>query len=226
MKVTFDTNVLGDFVLSTECFRIRDAVRDGSIIACVAETVFTLEAIKKENRKSFLSLYVGKTAFPKHPGNNKYLDLVLKAGVKILRCPRIAGLTNLSIPQEKYFNDLHELAIRQNLFSVCLEEIERRGCGIDCVQKLGAQYDRANWLRGIKIAPDLERTKVADAVGEWADGDSVAAHIAYRNDYFCSRDFNRNGSGESILSDKNRKWLFERYKVRFINMDDLKKMIP
>jgi hypothetical protein len=38
-------------------------------------------------------------------------------------------------------------------------------------------------------------------VSEWADGDAVAAHIAYGNDIFCTQDQGKSAGGPSILDE-------------------------
>jgi hypothetical protein len=55
-----------------------------------------------------------------------------------------------------------------------------------------------------------ENEKIADAVGEWADEDALAAHYGYSNDYFCTEDLGKSAIkvfGQSILDPAHRTWL-------------------
>jgi hypothetical protein len=58
-------------------------------------------------------------------------------------------------------------------------------------------------------------------MGEWADGDSIAAHIAYGNDVFCTHDRSKSAGRKSILDADNREWLAERYNVEFATIEEL-----
>jgi hypothetical protein len=58
-------------------------------------------------------------------------------------------------------------------------------------------------------------------IAEWADGDAIAAHIAYGNDYFCTRDAAKKAGPTSILSARNREWLLREYGARVIAPGDL-----
>ena len=59
------------------------------------------------------------------------------------------------------------------------------------------------------------------AFSEWADGDSIAAHIAYGLDIFCSDDVGNSNSISSVLDNANRAWLSETYGVRFMTLEEL-----
>jgi hypothetical protein len=61
----------------------------------------------------------------------------------------------------------------------------------------------------------------ANAVAEWVDGDSVAAHVAYSNDVFCTEDQGKSASGGSILDADNRVWLAVTYNVKFATIREL-----
>lgn len=254
-RVTFDSNVWR-IISSPDKFpneksiddftKIRQAIIDGSIIACLSETVFTLEGIKKQDRKEFLSSYKPKINISEedqkngtikismsigpntqhHPGNNRYLSSHLKdaleIGFKLLRCPRISGVVNPDI-EEHYFLDDQLISIkeRQDNFSKVGREIEQLNAGIKHIKNIGEKYDTTNWIDGIRISPDNEKGNIAKAIAEWADGDSVAAHTAYGNTLFCTRDIAKSGGNDSVLSPNNRKWLEENYNIEFVKPEDL-----
>jgi hypothetical protein len=65
-----------------------------------------------------------------------------------------------------------------------------------------------------------ETREVARAIAEWSDGDSVAAHYGYGNDFFCTGDEARPGH-PSILDAANRAWLTADFSVCFCTIPEL-----
>ena len=143
-----------------------------------------------------------------HPGNNpwlyRHLNDALKLGFKIIRCARYCGITNPDIDQS-YFVKQSEDEIRERMEGCfeCAEEIEKLGAGISHAVEIGSRYSTNNapWHIGIKDAPPAEVENIARALAEWADGDAIAAHVGYKNDYFCTRDM---GKCELSASMRNR----------------------
>jgi len=227
--------------------KIRQTIIDGKIIPCLSETIFTLEGIQRKDRKQFLSDYKAKIDFKEtenddgsiglnisigpdikaHPRNNpfltKHLTDALQIGFKILKCPRIAGITNPDI--DKYFleQSSDELKEKLEILGKLLQEIEKKGVGIKVIKVIGDKYKGTapNWHVGIRLAPDSVSNDISKAMAEWADGDSVASHIAYKNDYFCTRDLAKKSGPQSIFSSLNRQWLETDYKVIFVDPNEL-----
>lgn len=247
-RITFDTNVLPSILFGNQTseIRIRKATQEGLILSCIAETLFTLEAIKRKKRKQFLERYNPKIKIHEQElpdgtikaciaivpdtvrnlDNNKVLEICLEKarglGFKILRCPRIAGIVNKGIKDEYYLKDeLATIEQRQKVSAECLRKIEQRGCGCAHIMKIGKTYNSSSWFDGIKKAPGSINEQLAKAVAEWADGDSICAHVAYKNQYFCSKDFGKKSGSDSILSDQNRKWLTKEYGVKFVTPNEL-----
>jgi len=251
MKITFDSNVWRIISSpdkfpnepSIEAFKaIRKAIDEKKITPFLCETVFTLEAIKRKDRKEFfsdykanisssveegengelkLSLSMGpdKTA---HPGNNSYLEShlndAIEIGFQIIKLPRIAGIVNPDI--EAHFYQHSDLSSYHNkAFKVCME-IEQKGAGIFHIKELGQKYN-AQWTTGIEQAPESDEGNIAKAIAEWADGDLVACHIAVGGDYFCTRDTAKKAGDKSIFSEDNLAWLKEEYNFHTISPEDL-----
>ena len=260
IRVTFDSNVWR-IVASPDKFpkeqllqayrKINDLIQNKCILPCLAETVFTLEAIKKIDRKIFFGSYepevtasaqetgngqikISLVIKPKanvHPGNNSYLSThlqdALKLGFKLLHQPRIAGVKNHDISEEWFLAD-NNVAIekRQDRFNACLSEIESRGCGISHIKNIGNNFSNGrHWLEGIRNAPTGEDANIVKAVAEWADGDSVAAHVAYKNTYFCTKDKGKNTAYNLILSEANKLWLDSKYNVKFVTPTELEERL-
>jgi hypothetical protein len=75
------------------------------------------------------------------------------------------------------------------------------------------------WYTALNQAQDeQERKEIEKAVAEWADGDAIAAHIAYRNDIFCSADRGQSAGGPSIFDVENRAWLQNTYGIRILSL--------
>ena len=250
MRITFDSNVWR-IISSPENFpnepsiedfeTIRKTIEDNRITPFLCETIFTLEAIQRKNRKQFFSEYrlkidtseqvegneiklsfsVGpdRTA---HPGNNSYLEKhladAIAIGFQLIKLPRIAGVVNPDI-EEHFYKHINLGSYHDKVFSVA-REIESKGAGIFHIKELGNRYN-VHWMTGIEQAPGHEEGNIAKAIAEWADGDSVACHIAVGGDYFCTRDTaNRAGSG-SILGQANVAWLKEEHNFQIISPEDL-----
>ena len=251
MKITFDSNVWRIISSpdkfpnepSIEAFKtIRKAIDEKKITPFLCEAVFTLEAIKRKDRKEFFSDYkanisssveegddgelklsfsIGpdKTA---HPGNNSYLEAhlndAIEIGFQIIKLPRIAGVVNPDI--EAHFYQHRDLSsYHEHVFKVG-REIEKNGAGIFHIKELGEKYN-TNWTTGIEQAPESEEGNIAKAIAEWADGDSVACHIAVGGDYFCTRDTAKKAGDKSIFSESNLVWLNQEYDFLTISPEDL-----
>ena len=82
------------------------------------------------------------------------------------------------------------------------------------------------WYKSLERATDVhEENEVKRAVAEWADGDSIAAHIGYGIDFFCTEDNAKKSNVNSIFNKENRAWLNEYFGVQIIGLSDLAKMI-
>jgi len=247
MRVTFDSNVwqmvvtpsLASKTALCDAFQaIHQALCGKQICGFICETVATLEAVRVKGRKTYFgslklpvevrpdghgpgqvlfTINVG-TNHDQHPGLpdvlRERLELAFRLGIRLMRAPRIG----LPIPRQ--FLDLALLgdefdvptsAARDNHWGDVVEMIEQRGVGSAVMRSLGAA--RKPQVGGEK---DFAR-----AVAEWADGDSVAAHIAYGNEIFCTEDQGHSTSGTSILDAENRRWLARAHKVKFATIREL-----
>jgi len=225
------------------CRKIKENIEKGYIVPYLAETMFTIESIKRKNRKEFISKYKPQIIcterdqngsiintskivkeYSMHPGNHpilaEHLNDAISLGFKIVRCPRIAGIINPEIEKLRFKitgNDLNNYHTK--LFEVC-GKIESKGAGFDHIKIIGEEYDPI-WIKGIDKAPDEEWPKISKAMAEWADGDSVAISIALECDYFCTRDKAINAGEKSVLSEVNLNWLNEEYNFKTVTPDEL-----
>ena len=120
---------------------------------------------------------------------------------------------------------------RRDCFDEIARAIEARGVGIAKIKAIGerikARIKSTEHLYSVlnRAEDDQEHKEIQKAVGEWADGDSIAAHIAYGNDLFWTRDEGESAGGTSILDPDNREWLEASYGVRFIDLSDLARRV-
>jgi hypothetical protein len=249
LRVTFDSNVWQMVImpslasktpLYTDFITIHDSLRTRRIQGFISETVGTLEAIKSVGRKAYftsiqprvnvevvnvvggqalLKIDIG-TTHDQHPGLHRVLkerlELAIALEMRLMRAPRMtipvpALFLDLSVFADEV--DVPTSAARDNRWGEIMETIEQRGVGGALLRSL---QEKAGGR-----ADAIEEKEFARAVAEWADGDSVAAHVAYGNDIFCTEDQGKSAGGKSILDEENRRWLSLTYAVEFATVKEL-----
>ena len=80
------------------------------------------------------------------------------------------------------------------------------------------EYASASGLR-------KEKEQIEKAFAESADGDAVAAHIAFGNDYLCTEDRAKSAFSPSIFDAGNREWLKTPYRVDILNVQQLANLL-
>jgi hypothetical protein len=81
---------------------------------------------------------------------------------------------------------------------------------------------KALWEEGLNFC---DPKKVAEAISEWADAESIIRHIGYSNDYFCTSDKGKSTKGASIFDDDHKQWLTTEFGVKFITPDELAELV-
>lgn len=161
------------------------------------------------------------------------VSAAITLGLKMMRAPRIA-LTRIEDPDKTLFiQDVDEAAMsqRHDRFCDALRAIEARGVGMTRLKGLASQFAaRAGvtepWFKSVGRANGIhEERAVERAFAEWSDADSVATHISYAFDFFCSTDFGKAGSDPSVFDPANRAWLEQTYSVKFIMLSELAAMV-
>jgi len=258
MKITFDSNTWRKVAtpdkfpkdpVNSDYRVIRNAINDGRIIPFISETVFTLEAIKKKDRKDFFRDYKADTKTKinensdgsihirievgpntnAHPGNNEFLNEhfndAKKLGFNIIHLPRIAGISNKDIESARYRiedQDLKEYL--DKVFEVGARITDLQAGDFE-IQQIGLKYDKESGFQGIGLAPDSENDNIAKAIAEWADGDSVASHIAIGGDFFCTNDKAKAAGIKSVFSESNKQILESEYGFKTISPTQLSQLL-
>lgn len=70
-----------------------------------------------------------------------------------------------------------------------------------------------------------EKRQIEKAFAESADGDLVAAHIAYGNDYLCTEDHGGTAISPSVFDREHRAWLKTQYRVEIVNAQQLARLL-
>lgn len=262
MIVTFDSNVwrpvsdpsrFPNDPMHSSFVKINNALASGQIKGRLSETVFTLEGIRRADRKNFIGSYKPKPTVTEevladgtiklgfslgpdktaHPGNNSFLSShlndALSVGIELMRCHRVAGVQNCDLVDTWFAPPPAGLTAIEvaNAFGEISREIEKNDAGIAHVKRIGATYVSPGqmWIDGLAAAPESQENAIASAVAEWADGDTVSAHFAYKNTYICTRDSAVSAGSNSVFSPQNRQWLESKYGVVFLSPDELAALV-
>ena len=260
MIVTFDSNVWrkiaspDNFPKDPDFFinkKINALIKNNIINAYLSETIFTLEAIKRVDRKEFFKIYrpnidivtqdnsaidgminitfkmgPGKTNQPKLTDFlREHLNDAINAGFKIIRFPRIGGLVNAEVEECIHkFSDVELKNYLDKVFTVA-KHIENLNSGYKWIENIGKKYD-SKILDGIGKAPDSENGDIAKAVAEWADGDTVACAVGINSDYICTNDRAKSAGNNSVFSKDIIELLANDYEFKIITPKELEKFFP
>jgi hypothetical protein len=167
---------------------------------------------------------------PLHEENVRRLTAALQLGFRVLSATRLL-MPKIDDPNKEIYlygvADDSTLAAR---FNDAADAIEARGFGSVPIMKIAAGLaNRAGvgaepWYRSLNRANAAEEGKIASAFAEWADGDTVAAHITFQIQYLCTDD--RAAKAKlSIFDPIQRAWLMATFGVRFVTISELAAMV-
>ena len=228
--------------------KVHEALKDGRAAGFLCDTIVTLEGIKVDDRADVFgstalatnivqenpeTIHINMKAEqplrpPIHPKQAERVSAALAMGMKFLGAPRV-GMARVEVPNANpYVEESEEqLTARLDRFFKLAKAIEDRGRGSIQAQRLAQRLANASqtmpspWFKALGAARDVHETReVARAIAEWADGDSIAAHYGYGNQFFCTGDEARRGH-PSILDAANRAWLSADFGIRFCTLREL-----
>jgi hypothetical protein len=238
MRVSFDSNAWEKIFdpADRDWTNIRFALATNQIAGFISEASFRIEAIRKNERASYFAAPAMRVQFSvverdgrphiqmtmgpddaRHPGlpeiQSAKLKRALDAGVRLMRTASWFGLPRpVEIGDPAHFVRTADEDNREQCQTNALARIEARGVGRAAFEAAGGWQDAGGLLQDEK--------RFRKACAEWADGEFVAAHIAYRNDILCTND-QAHAAGRSILDPVNRAWLTAEFGVRFATLDEL-----
>lgn len=235
--------------------KVNAALAAGKLSGYFSETIISMEGIQNKDRalvfnstrlrldsetetvangatKVEMRHVVEQKRDPLHPEHAARIAAAVDIGMKALKAPRFGALL-ITDPEGKYFvpETPDQQAQRISKFQQVLHDIESRGAGFTVVKALAqklAMRDGVHepWLHSLVRAKDVhEENGVKRAIAEWADADSIAAHVGYGIDLFCTGDAGKSAGGAPSVHDAaNRAWLQVAHGVRFVTISELAAM--
>jgi hypothetical protein len=241
LRVSFDSNAWEEIFdpANQDCGPIRNALAVRALEGFICEAGFCIEAVRKRDRSSYFAqpymdtrsdgivMRDGQPRFhlsfgpddDRHPGlpaeQVGKLQSALAAGVRLMR-----GLNWMGLPAPQEIRDPSIFAAETREAKQEREQLQLDASVLIDARGVGrAAFDAAGgWDRRIESLVDDKRLQKACA--EWADGELVSAHIAYRNDVLCTNDRAR-AAGRSVFDPTNRSWLSTDYGVVFKTLAEL-----
>jgi hypothetical protein len=212
VRVTFDTNTLADVVAPESSQRsngvadgakVRSAIRAGIVQGFFCETMITLEGIKNVDRTTVFGSTTTNTRF--------------EHGV----APDGNGVTYINMRAEQMARQ--PLDQRQADRFLAAFQLGMKLLGAPRVGMV--RVDDPDGSRYLLETDEDQIGRRLERHGNVVDGDSVAAHYGYDNDFFCTEDFGKGASTASVLDNANRKWLHETFGIRFATLTGLAAMV-
>ncbi len=183
-----------------------------------------------------------------HPGITPEFEEELKEalaiGMKLLTTPYVA----LSVPDrlrnnpDIYAEEVFATSAYNERFGEIAGTINARGVGEAALPALAREFTanldgpRPEWMNDRDLiyrvyvyasSAGLGKLKrqVEKAFAEAADGDLVAAHIAFGNDYLCTEDRGATAEAPSIFDAEHRAWLKTQYGVKILHAQQLAQLL-
>jgi len=233
----------------SEGFGTVEAVRRENRAKFHAQNVPEVEVTNKSHGNGLNCVTIEiKAKHSLHPGIGEEfeqeLNEALAIGVKLLTTPYIG----LPVPDRLrnnphiYAEEVFATADYNERFGDVVRTIVDRGVGEGVLPTLAKEFtarldgprpdglsDRA-LIYGVHeyaCASGLgkEKRQIEKAFAESADGDVVAAHVAFGNDYLCTEDRGRSAVSPSIFDAENRAWLKTEYRVEILNVQQLASLL-
>lgn len=241
VRVSFDSNAW-EAVFGPEGAKyapIHAALAEGRIEGFVCAAGFRIEAVTKRDRPSYfaqphMAVAVGAPVAEdgvfhfsmslgpddaRHPGlplvQAGKLRRALAAGVRLMYGENWMGLpvpAEVRDPALYVAEDARKASEREDRQHLASTAIDARGIGKAAFDAADGWTDRPRTL--------AEEKKLVRACAEWADGELVAAHVAYGNDLLCTNDRARS-AGRSVFDVSYRTWLAATYGIMFLTVEEL-----
>ena len=235
--------------------KVHRALRTGAIKGYFSQTLITLEGVQNDDRvdvlgstrletRSYstgpnaisLSIGVRQDQRPIHPEHARCIVAARALGMKALRGPVRLGDSFTAKDEDGSLYERDDSVERMIARGEKENEVElaiaKRAVGRTIAVTLGLKFSqRAGhsewWFAGLKrIQGPHERGEVNRAIAEWADGESIIAHIGYGFDLFCTNDNAKRGNVPSIFAPDNKAWLSSAYGVTFVTLEELAAKLP
>ncbi len=226
---------------------LRRKIENKNIEPFICEIALGLESISRKERPEFWKSYIPKMEMSgsfennqysgvfsispdtsKHPGVHPILQRKLveaqKLGFKILRMTNFGTVRCPDIPDNMYtaFSESNFWEYCERV-AQCSDYIASNGWGRAQYEILKNEYN----LVGLSVIDCLskvppEKSKAfCDAIAEWVDGDSIAVHFGYSNEYFCTEDRGKGAGKGSVFYEENLAGLKQVFGLKIVSMSEL-----
>lgn len=245
MNVTFDSNVWERVIDEDNhhLTKIKDKIRNGRIQAYICEIALSLESIERKIRSKFFEDYRPRITVNHLPAEDEKLVMqvcvapnvelhpdhhpkqqakLLEArnlGFRVLRMTNFGTIRTQEIPDEMYMDnldaDIDKFWRYAERLESCNDYITSMGCGRALYNRFIEEFNLVG-SRGQSIPID-RRKEFAEAIAEWVDSESLAAHYAACNEFFCTDDNARTAGTKSIFHEGNKSRLEAEYGIKIIS---------
>ncbi len=247
IKKAVQSGLMRGFI--SESFGTVEAIPKKDRSKLHAQSFPKVEVTSKAQGNRNISLTIGIQAdHSLHPGIGenfeRELNEAVAIGMKLLSSPYVgvpipAALLN---NPHYYAQEVFATADYSERFASVVEAISARGVGGGRLAAIAKEFtERLDAPRPDHMSDrqliygvyeyacisNLKREKeqISKAFGESADGDVVAAHVAFGNDYLCTEDRGRSAIGPSIFDAENRAWLKSVHGVHIVSVQQLSDLL-
>jgi len=232
-----------------ESFGTLEAIKKTERAKFHAQSIPKVEVTAKTQGRGLVCMSIEiKSKNSLHPGLTEEfeeeLGRALSIGMKLLSAPYIG----VPLPDRLrnnphiYAPEVFATADYNERFGSVVNAIVSRGVGGGALVALAREFTerldaaRPEWLSDRELiyrvyeyarASGLKKEKeqVEKVFAESADGDVVAAHVAFGNDYLCTEDRGGSAIGPSIFDADNRAWLETTYGVKILTAQQLSDLL-
>ncbi len=226
---------------------IKNKIRTSEIRPYICEIALSLEAIQRTSRPEFFENYKPSTIFDDvptednelrmrvcfkpneelHPGFHPNLQVKLlearDLGFRVLRMTNFGTVRPKEIPDKMYVDYVSdEFWKYADALARCSKYIISLGCGQAVYNQLKERFNLLS-LDSQGIPSEYEK-KFQEAIAEWVDGDSLAAHYASGNEWFCTNDQAGNAGTGSIFHSQNRTRIENKLGIKIISSCDASRL--
>jgi len=72
--------------------------------------------------------------------------------------------------------------------------------------------------------PEDQINKFSESIAEWADGEAISAHYAFKNNIFCTLDTAKNAGVKSVFAKNNVSNLEKKFGIEILSVDEVLKI--
>jgi len=227
--------------------KLRCRIENKDVEPFICEIALSLESISRKDRPQFWESYIPQMEVTgsfdntqysgvfsispdtsKHPGMHPILQRKLveaqRLGFKVLRMTNFGTVRCPEIPDSMYtdFSEKNFWVYCERV-AQCSDYIASNGWGRAHYETLKNEYNLvgSSVINCLSKIPPEKSKAFGDAIAEWVDGDSIAAHFGYSNEYFCTEDRGKDAGKSSVFYEENLADLKQAFGLKIVSMSEL-----